>query len=340
MERDSGATNLEAALPPISGQRVLITGGLGFIGSNLAHKCVELGAEVTLYDCLDPRSGGNMYNIHDIKDQVRVILNDIRNFEGVCASIINQDILFNCAAYTSHPNSMKEPLIDIDVNCKGVINLLEAARRFNPEIKVVHIGTSTQIGKMQFSPINEAHSEFPVDIYSANKSASEKYVLIYGTSYNLHATVIRLANVYGPRSNIKSSDFGFMNYFIGLALQEKELTVFGKGSQLRNITYVADCVAALILASQSERSSGQVFFAVADRQYNVAEIAEAITTHIGGRSKFIDWPADREAIEIGDAIISNEKIKSVVGWSPQYDLESGLINTREYFAHCLKHYLK
>lgn len=326
--------------PDLKGQKVLITGGLGFVGSNLGHKCLELGAEVTVYDCLDPRSGGNMFNVHDIKDSIHIILNDIRNFEGVCACITNQDVLFNCAAFTSHPNAMKEPLIDIDVNCKGVINLLEAARRFNPDIKIVHVGTSTQIGKMQFNVVDETHPEFPLDIYSANKTASEKYALIYGNAYHLKTTVIRLANVFGPRSNIKSSDFGFINYFIGLALQGKELPVFGKGAQLRNISYVEDCVWGLILASQSDKSNGQVFFAVADRQYTVAEIAQEITTNIGGKVRFVEWPKDREAIEIGDAMISNNKIKSVLNWAPQYDVRSGLIKTKEYFAPRLNQYLK
>ncbi|SNQ62987.1 NAD-dependent epimerase/dehydratase family protein [Candidatus Methanoperedens nitratireducens] len=327
-------------LPDLDGQRVLITGGLGFIGSNLAHKCLELGAEVTVYDCLDPRSGGNMHNVHDIKNSMNIILNDIRNFEGICACIINKDVLFNCAAYTSHPNSMKEPLIDIDVNCKGVINLLEAARRFNPEIKIVHIGTSTQIGKMQYSPIDEFHPEFPVEIYSANKSASEKYVLIYGSAYHMKTTVVRLANNYGPRSNIKSPDFGFMNFFIGLALQDKDITVFGKGSQMRNIAYVEDSVNALILASQSEKSNGEVFFAVSDTQTNVAEIAQKIVQVVGkGRVRYIDWPKEREAIEIGDAVISNEKAKKFINWIPQYELVKGLFETKNYFNSCLDKYI-
>lgn len=324
----------------MKGQRVLITGGLGFIGSNLVHQCLKLGAAVTIYDCLDPRSGGNMYNVQEIRDHVQVALNDIRNFEGVCSAILNQDILFNCAAYTSHPNSMREPLIDIDVNCKGVINILEAARRFNSEVKIVHVGTSTQIGKMHFSPVTELHPEFPVDVYSANKSASEKHVLIYGGAYGLKTTVIRLANVFGPRSNIKSSDFGFINYFIGLALQGKELTVFGDGQQLRNISYVDDCVAALVLAAMDDKSNGQVFFAVSDKQYNVAEIAQTLVENIGGTVRFVEWPPDRKAIEIGDAVISNEKIKTTLKWNPQFDLQSGLLKTRDYFANCLKQYVK
>ena len=322
----------------MNGVRVLITGGLGFVGSNVAHQCLELGAEVTIYDCLDPRSGGNMHNIDDIQDDVHVIKNDIRDSEGICSAITNKDILFNCAAYTSHPNSMKEPLIDIDVNCKGVINVLEAARRCNSEIKIVQVGTSTQIGRMQFDPVTEAHPEFPLDIYSADKSASEKYVLIYGSAYQMRTTVVRLANVFGPRSNIRSSDFGFINYFVGLALQGRDLTIFGDGRQLRNISYVEDCTAALVLSAMDEKSNDQVFFAVADRQHSVAEIAQAIVDNVGGSLKFVDWPADRKAIEIGDAVISNEKIKAALNWVPLFDLQEGLIRTRNYFTPRLPQY--
>jgi UDP-glucose 4-epimerase len=326
-------------LDEIKGKRVFITGGLGFIGSNIAHKCQSLGAIVTIYDCLDPRSGGNMQNIQGIQDDIKIVLNDLRNFEGLCASILNQDIVFNCAAYTSHPGAMKEPLIDIDVNCKGVINLLEAARRFNPTVKIVHIGTSTQIGKMQLSEVDELHPEFPVDIYSANKSVSEKYVLIYGSAYGMRTTVVRLANTFGPRSNIKSPDFGFVNYFIGLALQGKDITIFGKGTQLRNFSYVEDSVNALLLTASSRKSDGQVFFAVGDHQISVAEIATCIVGHIGGKLKFVDWPKDREVIEVGDAIISNSKIKQWINWQPQFSIEAGLLGTRDYFNGCLKKYL-
>lgn len=281
-----------------------------------------------------------MRNIAGIVDDIHVILNDIRNFEGVSSSIIKQDVLFNCAAYTSHPNSMREPLIDIDVNCKGVINILEAARRFNPDVKIVHIGTSTQTGRMLTNPIDETHAEYPVDIYSANKSASEKYVLIYGNSYKMRTTVVRLANVYGPRANIRSPDFGFMNYFIGLALQNKEVTIFGKGNQLRNVCYVEDAVAALVLTSQRAESDGQVMFAVGDNHYDVADISTQITKHIGGTVRFVEWPKDRVAIEIGDAVISNRKIKSVLGWTAGVDLASGLTKTKDYFLSCLEEYLK
>ena len=331
---------IDTELHNLKGKRVLITGGLGFVGSNLAHQCLANGASVTIYDCLDPHSGGNIKNVKEIEDSTEIVLNDIRNLDGICACIRNKDILFSCAAFTSHPNSMKEPFLDIDVNCKGVINILEAARRFNPDVKIVHVGTSTQVGRMQGDHIDELHPEFPVDIYSANKCASEKYVLVYGQAYRMRTTVIRLANVFGPRSNIKSPDFGFMNYFIGLALQNHNITVFGDGSQLRNISYVEDCVNALILAALREESNNQVFFAGADHQYSVAEVAQHITHAIGGQLQFQKWPVERKVIEIGDAIINSARIRKTLNWQPQFALQAGLLETKRYFQPRLDYYLR
>jgi UDP-glucose 4-epimerase len=321
-------------------KKILITGGLGFIGSSLAEALVKLGAEVTIYDLLDPKSGGNLQNIEGFRDQVKLILSDIRNFEALCAAVINQEVIFNCAAYTSHPNSMREPLVDIEINCKGTIHLLEAVRRFSPSSRIVHVGTSTQIGKMHTEVIDELHPEFPMDIYSANKSASEKYVLLYGKVYaEMDTCVVRLANTYGPRSNIRSPDFGFINYFIGLGLAQKEITVFGSGKQLRNVSFISDSVEALLLAGAKAESRGEVFFAVSDKQISVAEIASGIAKIIGGTVKHIDWPKEREAIEVGDAIISNAKIKKTLAWEPKVDYEPGLVITSDYFSPVLKKYL-
>jgi UDP-glucose 4-epimerase len=328
-------------VPSLKGLRILITGGLGFIGSNLAHKCVELGAEVTIYDCLDPRSGGNLYNIYQIQDSIEVLYHNILSFEQLSQHVARKDIIFNCAASTSHPFSMKEPWIDLDVNSRGVINLLEAIRRFNQGAKFIHLGTSTQLGRLKYQPADENHSEFPTDIYSANKSVSEKFVLIYANTYQMKATVIRLSNVFGPRASIHSSEFTFNNYFIGLALQGREITVFGDGKQLRNTIFVDDAIEALILASQSYKTDKETFFVVGDQHYSVAQIAEATVKYIGsGKVTFVDWPKYRKAIEIGDAIISNEKIKKVLNWSPQYDLRKGLIQTKAYYESCLDEYLR
>ena len=325
----------------LKGKKILITGGLGFIGSNLTHKCLELGAEVTVYDCLDPRSGGNLYNIQEIKDHIEICFHDILNFDQVTEHIVEKDIIFNCAASTSHSFSMREPWLDQDVNSKGMINLLEAIRRFNPDIKFVHVGTSTQLGKLHYQPADEAHPEFPTDIYSANKSVSEKYALIYANAYNLNLCVIRLSNIFGPRASIHSPEFTFNNYFIGLALQNKTITVFGEGKQLRNVLFVDDAVNGLILASQTDKTNGETFFVVSDAHYSVDQIARQTVKYIGaGNVKHVDWPAGRKNIDVGDAVISNKKIKEYINWTPQHSLESGLVTTKEYYESCLDKYLR
>jgi UDP-glucose 4-epimerase len=324
----------------LAGKRVLITGGLGFIGSNLAHHCLALGAKVAIYDNLDPHSGGTLYNVDDIRDSIELHFKDLLDFDALVEQVYGRDIVFNCAASTSHPFSMREPWFDLDVNSRGVVNVLEALRRFNKRARLVHIGTSTQLGSLQYEPADEKHPEFPTDIYSANKSASEKYVLVYARAYGLPATVIRLANVFGPRATIRSADFTFNNYFIGLALQDKDITIYGDGQQLRNVLYVDDAVTALVMAAQSEQSWGQTFFAVGDRHYSVAEIAETTVRCIGsGRVTHIPWPQDRKAVEIGNAVISNAKIRSRLGWAPVHDIEEGFRRTREYFRECLSEYL-
>ena len=324
---------------PLTGKKILITGGLGFIGSNLAYKCLDAGAKIILFDNLDPRLGGNICNIESFQKDIQFIQKDIRDADAVMEAVKGHDIVFNCAAYTSHAGSMKEPMEVIDINCKGTINLLEAAKKNNPDIKIVHVGTSTQVGKMQLSEVDEMHPEFPIDIYSANKTASEKYVLIYNSAYGMRTTVVRLANNYGPRATIKSPNFGFINYFVGLALQNKEITVYGKGEQLRNFSYVEDSVNALIAAALSEKSNGQVFFAVSDEQVSVHHVSEKIVKIIGGKLKQVDWPKERKVIEIGDAVISNKKIKEVLGWKSECTIEEGLKKTKEYFTPVLEKYV-
>jgi UDP-glucose 4-epimerase len=328
-------------MPSLKGQKILITGGLGFIGSNLAHTCLKLGADVTIYDCLDPHSGGNLYNIHDIKGAVELCHQDIQEFSSISQCVQNKDVIINCAASTSHAFSMREPWIDSDVNSRGVINLLEAVRRFNKEARFIHLGTSTQLGKLQYPIADETHPEFPTDIYSANKCVSEKYVLIYANAYQIRTSVIRLSNVFGPRACVHSPEFTFNNFFIGLALQGKDITVFGDGQQMRNVIYVDDAVMAIILASQADNAAGETFFAVGDEHFSVAQIAEATVKYLdSGQVKLVEWPRGRKNTEIGDAIISNKKIKDVLNWAPQHNLKTGLVNTKAYYANCLEEYLR
>jgi UDP-glucose 4-epimerase len=324
----------------LAGKRVLITGGLGFIGSNLAHRCLALGAHVAVYDNLEPHGGGTLFNVAGIKDRLEVRFKDLLDFDGLVEQVYERDIVFNCAASTSHPFSMREPLFDLDVNSRGVVNLLEALRRFNRRARLVHVGTTTQLGPLQYEPADENHPEFPTDIYSANKTASEKYVLIYARAHGLPATVVRLSNTFGPRATIRSADFTFNNYFIGLALQDRDITVYGEGEQLRNVIYVDDAVEALLAAAMSPLSAGHTFFAVGDHHYSVSQIAAATVKAMGrGRVRHIPWPEDRKAVEIGKAVISNAKIKRMLGWTPVVSFEEGLERTRRYFDGCLDQYL-
>ncbi len=318
---------------------ILITGGLGFIGSNLAHRVLKSGAKVILYDNADPHSGANYANIRDIQDKVIVIKADIRDKNKMENAVSKTDYIINCAAYTSHPGSMLDPFTDTDINCRGVLVLLEAIKTVNPKAKLIQVGTTTQIGKMLTPFIDEMHPEYPLDIYSASKSGAEKYVLIYGNAYDIPVTVIRLANVFGPRSNIRSSDFGFINYFIGLGMQQKAITLYGGGQQKRSIVYVDDAVESFIHILENPFPNQEIFHISMRQQYSVSEIASAISQHIGGMVEKIPWPKTRKLLEVGDVIVSTKKIEKIYNWQAKEDLVSGLIKTKAYFLANLPFYL-
>lgn len=319
--------------------RVLVTGGLGFIGSNVAEAFAKRGARITVFDNGDPLGGGNSRNLDEVAGDIELITGDIRDAEAVARVVRDAEVIIHCAAQTSHMRSMQEPLLDLDVNARGTLTLLEAVRKTRPDAKLVHIGTSTQIGRATQPDVTELHPEFPLDMYSANKTATEKYVLLYANAHNLRTTVIRLANNFGPRAHIRSTQFGFVNFFIGQALQGKELTVYGTGTQLRNISFVADSVDAILAAVESDAGNGQTLFAVADRQLSVLDCATAITTQLGGSVRSIPWPPERAVIEVGDTVIRNQKIREILGWRPRFQLDEALQLTRAFYETRLATYL-
>jgi len=321
------------------GKKVLITGGLGFIGSNLAHKLVELGADVTLVDCLIPGQGGNLFNIRGIEDKVRLSIADIRDESSVSCLVREQDHIFNLAGQVSHPDSMRYPLVDLDINCRGHLTLLEACRRNNPNAKIVFAGTRQVYGKPAYLPLDEQHPLHPVDINGIHKQAAECYHLLYHNVYGLRTASLRLTNTYGPRQLVRHNRAGFTGWFVRQAIDGKEIEVFGDGLQSRDFTYVDDVVNAFLLTGASEKTNGQVFNLGGERPHTLLDFVDILLKACrSGSYKIIPFPTERRSIDIGSVYSSYDKIKRVLNWSPTISLAEGLRRTVEYFKQNKNHY--
>ncbi|MHA1578941.1 MAG: SDR family NAD(P)-dependent oxidoreductase [Candidatus Freyarchaeota archaeon] len=330
----------EYVLERMDGQEVLVTGGLGFVGSNLAHRLVELGARVTIYDALLKPYGGNMANIKEIQDKVEVVIGDVRDFDKLKNYVKDKDIIFNNAAQSSHLISMEDPLLDIDINCRGIMNVLEACRKYNDSAKIVYSGSRGQLGKLEYSPADERHPENPLDIYGVNKVAGEKYHLVYHRIYGMRTTSIRMNNGYGPRAQIKHPKFCILNWFIRQALLNEVITVYGDGKQTRDYNYIDDMVDALILAAQSSKADGEVFLLGSGKEIPIIDLIKLIIKIVGqGEYKHVPWPKESKAIEIGNFFVSYEKIHKTLGWHPVTPIEEGLRKTVEFYKERLEEYV-
>jgi len=314
--------------------KVLIIGGAGFLGSNLVRRCLsENSCQVTVLDSLEPLVHSNTQNLQEVWSKIRFIRGDIRN-ETLLAEIVqDKDLIFNCAAQTSHALSIQYPLLDADINCMGSLKLLEAVRLLNKDAVVVYSSTSTVIGKALNEIADEDHPERPLEIYSANKGVAEKYYRIYHSHYDLKTVVLRFANLYGPFGK-GYSEFGFINYFIYLACTNQQIKIFGKGDQTRNVMYVEDATDILWRAAHKPGLIGETYLAVATQHLKVREIAETIVSVFQqGQVTHVEWPDDRRRIEIGDVKLSSAKLRAIVGWEPRYDLVSGLQRTKAIIKH-------
>jgi len=320
-------------------KRVLITGGLGFIGSALARILVDAGAEVTLVDSLIPEYGGNLFNIEPIKDKVRINITDVRDPFAMEYLIKGQEYLFNLAGQTSHMDSMHNPHTDLDINAAAQLSILEACKKHNPKIKIVFASTRQLYGKPEYLPVDEAHPIRPVDVNGINKLAGEWYHILYNNVYGIKATALRLTNTYGPGMRVKDARQTFLGIWMRNLVEGKPILVFGDGLQLRDFNYVDDVVDALLLAAISENANGEIFNLGSSEVVNLKDLAAQLgNMHPGGRYDIVPFPPERKAIDIGDYYSDFEKIRNALGWSPKIELEQGLRLSLDYYLQHHKHY--
>jgi UDP-glucose 4-epimerase len=315
-----------------SGARVLVTGGLGFIGSNLSRRLADLGAEVTVMDPLLPQMGGNRFNLHGYEQRIDVQPVDLRDRAGSAVVLRGKDYVFNLAGQVSHLQSMEDPVSDLDINVFGQLRFLEILRRVNPETKIVFAGTRQVYGPPRCLPVEETHPLNPVDVNAVDKLAAECYHLLYHRVYDLRAAVLRLTNVYGPRMRVRDSLKTFIGLWVRQILDGEEITVYGDGSPVRDMLYVDDAVDAFLLAALHAGSEGRVYNVGGGETVSLMELAERmIEVNGGGRVVKIPYPADRKKIDIGGYVSDTAKIRLELGWKPITRLNNGLAATLEYY---------
>jgi UDP-glucose 4-epimerase len=322
------------------GRRVMITGGLGFIGSNLARRLVDLGADILVVDSLIPDYGGNLFNVAGIEDRIRINIADVRQASTMNYLVRDREIIFNIAGQVSHIDSMRDPHTDLEINCVSQLTLLEACRHHNPNAKVVYASTRQIYGKPEFLPVTEQHLVRPTDVNGINKAAGEYYHLVYNNVFGIRATSLRLTNVYGPRQLLKHNRQGFIAWFIRLALEDKEISIFGDGSQVRDFVYVDDAVDAFLRAAQCESCNGQVFNVGGDEQIAHRDLVKLLIEVAGsGRYRFVEWPAEKKAIDIGSFYADSSRFRKATGWEPKVRLREGLMRTIAYYRQHFEQYV-
>ena len=318
----------------------MVTGGLGFIGSNLARQLVELGADVLLVDSLIPDYGGNLFNIDGVADCLHVNIADIRQQSTMNYLVRDRAVIFNLAGQVSHIDSMREPYTDLEVNCRSQLTILEACRNHNPSVKVVFAGTRQVYGRPDSLPVTEQHLVRPTDVNGINKAAGENYHLVYNNVFGVRACSLRLTNVYGPRQLIKHDRQGFIGWFIRTAIEDKTIHIYGDGSQLRDLVFVDDAADAFLRAGALDACNGDVFNVGGAQPISLRDLAaELVTIAASGRVEFVGWPDDKKAIDIGSFYADSTKFTRVTGWTPVVQLSDGLRATVDFYRQYLSRYI-
>jgi UDP-glucose 4-epimerase len=328
-----------AKLECFRGKQVLITGGLGFIGSNLAIKLVGLGAKVTLLDAMVEDHGGNLFNIEPVKDRVTINYSDVRDESSLRYLIRGKDYIFHLAGQNDHVLSLGNPFPDIDINIKGSAILLEACKRFNKEARLVYSGTRGEYGPAVMLPVPEDQPMHPKGIYELSSLTVQLLFQIYNDNHGVPSVTLRLTNIYGERAQMKHSRFGVANWFIRQAIDDDTIKVFGDGSLLRDFVYVGDAVEAMLLCAATEAAYGEVFNVGNNRASSFRELAETVVRVAeSGRWEFAPFTPERAAQEPGDFCSDIRKIKRIVGWAPRTSLEEGVRRTVAYYRQYKEHY--
>jgi UDP-glucose 4-epimerase len=322
-------------------RKVLVTGGLGFIGSNLCRALVDLGADVVAVDAMIPDYGGNMFNIAGYEPRMHVNLGDVRNQTAMDVLVRDREIIFNLAGQVSHIDSMRDPYTDLEINCRAQLSMLEACRRFNPSVKVIFAGTRQIYGKPDRLPVDETHLVRPIDVNGVNKAAGEYYHLLYNNAFGVRACSLRLTNVYGPRQLIKHNRQGFIGWFIRLAIEDREIQIFGDGSQMRDFVYVDDAVDAFLRAGFCNSCDGEVFNVGGSEPIAHRDLVELLIDVAGsGRVAYVPWPEDKKRIDIGSFYSDSSKFRRTTAWQSAVTLREGFRRTVEYYRANLARYLE
>lgn len=320
-------------------KHVLITGGLGFIGSNLARKLLELGAGVTVYDNADPESGTNPFNLEGIRREVRVIEADIRDENQLREAVRDQAYLFNLAGEMSHIGSMKDPFKDLSVNAAGHLTLLETCRIHNPGVRIVYAGTRQVYGRPMYLPVDEKHLLSPLDNNGVSKRAGEMYHIVYHRVHGMATCVLRMTNTYGPRMRIKDARLTFIGWWVRQLLEGRPLSIYGDGRQLRDLNFVDDVVDAMLRCAGSPVTDGKIYN-LGGGPISLLDLARImIDVHGGGHYVFMPFPEKLKRIDIGDYYGNYNLIKSETGWQPRVSLQDGFRNMLEFFTLHKEHYL-
>ncbi len=321
-----------AAFSTFRDARVLITGGAGFIGSNLAHRLVDLGAQVTLVDSLIPQYGGNLANLEGFRQRLAFHISDVRDPYAMSYLIQGQDFLFNMAGQTSHLDSMQDPMTDLHINATAQLSILEAARKHNPGLRTVFASTRQVYGRPSYLPVDEAHPIHPVDINGIHKVAGEEYHLLYSQVYGMRCSALRLTNTYGPGMRVRDARQTFLGIWVNQVLHGQTIRVYGDGTQLRDFNYVDDAVDAFLHAALAPEAQGRVMNLGSPEVVSLADLAKLVCEVNGsGTWELVPFPPDRKAIDIGDYYSDHRLAGRILGWEPLVGLREGLARTLAYY---------